>query len=42
MLKKISSRPIGSRILGMGDVLTLAKKAQATFDQDQMAILNKK
>jgi signal recognition particle subunit SRP54 len=31
-----------SRILGMGDVLTLAEKAQATFDQDQMADLERK
>jgi len=33
---------LASRILGMGDVLTLAEKAQATFDQDQMADLERK
>ncbi len=28
---------MASRILGMGDVLTLIEKAEATFDQDEMA-----
>src|SRR4029450_10743646 len=28
---------MGSRILGMGDVLTLIEKAEATFDQEEMA-----
>ncbi|MDD2319792.1 MAG: signal recognition particle protein [Geobacteraceae bacterium] len=31
-----------SRILGMGDVLTLIEKAQATFDQDEAQKLQKK
>ncbi len=33
---------LASRILGMGDVLTLIEKAQATFDQKQAADLEKK
>jgi signal recognition particle subunit SRP54 len=33
---------MASRILGMGDVLTLIEKAEATFDQDQMAQTEKK
>ena len=33
---------IASRILGMGDVVTLVEKAQATFDEDQVARLEKK
>ncbi len=33
---------LASRILGMGDVLTLIEKAQATFDQQQAAELEKK
>lgn len=33
---------LASRILGMGDVLTLIEKAQATFDQKEAAALEKK
>jgi signal recognition particle subunit SRP54 len=33
---------LASRILGMGDVLSLIEKAQATFDQTQAAALEKK
>ena len=33
---------LASRILGMGDMLTLIEKSQATFDQDQAAQLEKK
>ena len=33
---------LASRILGMGDMLTLIEKAQVTFDQDQAAELEKK
>lgn len=33
---------MSDRILGMGDVLTLIEKAQASFDADQMAKLSKK
>lgn len=33
---------LASRILGMGDVLTLIEKAQATFDEKQTAILEEK
>lgn len=33
---------MADRILGMGDVLTLVEKAQATFDAEQVAKLNKK
>jgi len=33
---------IASRILGMGDVLTLVEKAQATFDQSQAKVLERK
>ena len=33
---------LASRILGMGDMLTLAEKAQANFDEDQAAELEKK
>ncbi len=33
---------LASRILGMGDVLTLVEKAQATFDQEQAHELEKK
>ncbi len=33
---------LASRILGMGDVLTLIEKAQASFDQQQAAELEKK
>ncbi len=33
---------LASRILGMGDVLTLIEKAQANFDQKQAAALEKK
>jgi signal recognition particle subunit SRP54 len=33
---------LASRILGMGDMLTLIEKAQATFDQDQAAEMEKK
>jgi len=41
-LEKFHPDRLASRILGMGDVLTLAEKAQATFDQDQMADLERK
>ena len=41
-LEKFHPDRLASRILGMGDVLTLAEKAQATFDQDQMADLEQK
>jgi signal recognition particle subunit SRP54 len=41
-LEKFHPDRLTSRILGMGDVLTLAEKAQATFDQDQMADLERK
>ena len=33
---------LASRILGMGDMLTLIEKAQATFDQEQAANLERK
>lgn len=33
---------LASRILGMGDMLTLIEKAQTTFDEDQAAELEKK
>jgi signal recognition particle subunit SRP54 len=33
---------MASRILGMGDVLTLIEKAEATFDQDEMAAAEQK
>src|SRR5262249_14665112 len=33
---------LASRILGMGDVLSLIEKAQQTFDEDQAAALQKK
>jgi signal recognition particle subunit SRP54 len=33
---------MADRILGMGDVLTLIEKAQASFDAEQVARLNKK
>src|SRR6188768_834312 len=33
---------MASRILGMGDVVTLVEKAQEAFDQDEAARLNKK
>jgi signal recognition particle subunit SRP54 len=33
---------MASRILGMGDVVTLVEKAQQAFDQDEAARLNKK
>ena len=33
---------LASRILGMGDVLTLVEKAQAAFDEDKVAELEKK
>ena len=33
---------LASRILGMGDVLTLIEKSQATFDEQQAAVLEKK
>jgi signal recognition particle subunit SRP54 len=33
---------LASRILGMGDMLSLIEKAQATFDQNQAAILEEK
>ena len=33
---------LASRILGMGDMLTLIEKAEATFDQDQALALEKK
>lgn len=33
---------LASRILGMGDMLTLIEKAEATFDEDQAADLEKK
>ncbi|MDB5085612.1 MAG: ffh [Bacilli bacterium] len=33
---------LASRILGMGDVLTLIEKAQSVFDQDQAKVLEKK
>ncbi|MBI4316900.1 MAG: signal recognition particle protein [Chloroflexi bacterium] len=33
---------LASRILGMGDVLTLIEKAQETFDQQQAAVMEKK
>jgi signal recognition particle subunit SRP54 len=33
---------LASRILGMGDVLTLIEKAQSTFDQEQAAAMEKK
>ncbi|PZC42333.1 MAG: signal recognition particle subunit SRP54 [Chloroflexi bacterium] len=41
-LEKFHPDRLASRILGMGDILTLAEKAQATFDQDQMADLERK
>ena len=41
-LEKFHPDRLASRILGMGDVLTLAEKAQATFDQDQIADLERK
>ena len=41
-LEKFHPDRLASRILGMGDVLTLAEKAQATFDEDQMADLERK
>ncbi len=41
-LEKFHPDRLASRILGMGDVLTLAEKAQATFDKDQMADLERK
>ena len=33
---------MASRILGMGDVVTLVEKAQQTFDEEETRILNKK
>ena len=33
---------LATRILGMGDVLTLIERAQETFDQDQAVVLQKK
>jgi len=33
---------LATRILGMGDVLTLIERAQETFDQDQALVLQKK
>ena len=41
-LEKFHPDRLASRILGMGDVLTLAEKAQSTFDQDQIADLERK
>ena len=41
-LERFHPDRLASRILGMGDVLTLAEKAQASFDQDQMADLEQK
>ena len=33
---------MASRILGMGDVLTLIEKAQATFDEKQAVVMQEK
>ena len=41
-LEEFHPERLASRILGMGDVLTLIEKAQATFDADQVKALEQK